>query len=218
MLSIFAWLMVKRWLWLTLGVASALGLAFTIAAVAAIVANVLLERAVGREPDVEQLTAIALIAGLLATSAALVGIVVLVVVSRRGRIRRWVPLRLSMLHDAATVPGTHLVQIRSRADATVGGRAQAVDLFTGGHGGAWLPVSYPAGSVVCFTDTAGGPLVRAWMTGAMWAATAREVARAERGASRDRRLARRAQQQRLQAAADQAVAEAERIVRDSIPR
>jgi hypothetical protein len=218
MLSIFAWLMVKRWLWFTLGVAGALGLAFTLTAVAAIVARVLVERAVGREPDVEQLTAIALIVGLLAATAALVVIVVLVVVSRRGRIRRWLPLRQSMLHDAATVPATHLVQINGRPDATVGGRAQAVDLFTGGHGGVWLPASYPAGSVVCFTDAAGGPMVRAWMTGAMWAATAREAARAERDASRERRLARRAQQRRLQAAADRAVAEAERIIRDSIPR
>jgi hypothetical protein len=56
------------------------------------------------------------------------------------------------------------------------------------------------------------------MTGAMWAATARETARAGRDASRERRLGRRAEQARLQAAADQVVAEAERIVRHSAQR
>jgi hypothetical protein len=216
-LRILARLMASRWLWLTLGVVGVLGLVFTLAAVAAIVGGVLLDRAVGGEPDVEKLTAIALIVGLLAATAALVGIVVLAGVRRRGRIRRWIPLRQAMLRDAATVPATYLVQINGRPDATVGGRTPAIDLFTGGCGSVWVPMPFPSGTVVCFTDGAYGPLVRAWMTGAMWAATARGAARAERDASRDRRLVRDAQQRRLQAAADDAVAEAERIVRDSIP-
>jgi hypothetical protein len=42
--------------------------------------------------------------------------------------------------------------------------------------------------------------------------------RAGRDASRERRLGRRAEQARLQAAADQVVAEAERIVRHSAQR
>jgi hypothetical protein len=179
---------------------------------------VLLDRAVGREPDVERLTAIALIVGLLAATAALVGLAVLAVVRRRGRVRRWVPLREQMLHNAATLPATYLVQISSRPQGSVGGWVQAVDLVTGGCGHLGLPASYPAGSVVCFSIDVRGPVVRAWMTGAMWAATARETARAERDASRERRLVRRAEQARLQAAADQVVAEAERIVRHSAQR
>jgi MFS family permease len=205
MLRIFARLMVSRWLWLSLVVAAAVTVVFTLAAVAAIVAGVLLDRAVGREPDVERLTAIALIVGLLAATAALVGLAVLAVVRRRGRVRRWVPLREQMLHNAATLPATYLVQISSRPQGSVGG-------WVG------LPASYPAGSVVCFSIDVRGPVVRAWMTGAMWAATARETARAERDASRERRLVRRAEQARLQAAADQVVAEAERIVRHSAQR
>jgi hypothetical protein len=100
----------------------------------------------------------------------------------------------------------------------VGGWVQAVDLVTGGCGHLGLPASYPTRSVVCFSIDAQGPVVRAWMIGAMWAATARETARAERDASRERRLARRAEQAGLQAAADQVVAEAERIVRHSAQR
>jgi MFS family permease len=111
-LTIFARLMVSRWLWRSLGVVAALTVVFTLAAVAVLVAGVLLDRAVGREPDVERLTVIALIVGMLAATAALVGLVVLAVVRRRGRIRRWVPVRESMLHDAATLPATHLVRIR----------------------------------------------------------------------------------------------------------
>jgi MFS family permease len=217
MLRIFARLMVSRWLWLSIGVAAAVTVVFTLAAVAAIVAGVLLDRAVGREPDVERLTAIALIVGLLAATAALVGLAVLAVVRRRGRVRRWVPLREQMLHNAATLPATHLVQISSRPQGR-GGWVQAVDLIINGCGHLGLPASYPAGSVVCFSIDVRGPVVRAWMTGAMWAATARETARAERDASRERRLVRRAEQARLQAAADQVVAEAERIVRHSAQR
>jgi hypothetical protein len=214
-LTIFARLMVSRWLWRSLGVVTALTVVFTLAAVAVLVAGVLLDRAVGREPDVERLTVIALIVGLLATTAALVGVGVLAVVRRRGRIRRWVPLRESMLHDAATLPATYLVQISSRPQAMVGGSVQAVDLLTGGCGILWLPASFPTGSVLCFNIHARGPVVRAWMTGAMWAATACEAARSERDGARERRLARRLEERRLQAAADRAVAEAERIVRQS---
>jgi hypothetical protein len=123
-----------------------------------------------------------------------------------------------MLHDAATLPATYLVQISSRPQGNVGGPVQAVDLFSVGFGHLGLPASYPTGSVVCFSIDARGPVVRAWMTGAMWAATARETARAGRDASRERRLGRRAEQARLQAAADQVVAEAERIVRHSAQR
>jgi hypothetical protein len=216
-LRIFARRVVSRWLWLTLGVAGALALVFALVVVAAIVAHVLLDRAVGRKPDLERLTVVAFIVGLLAATAALVGLAVLAVARRRGRIRRWVPLRQSMLHDAATFSATYLVEISSRPDAAVGGRAQAVDLFTGGRGSVWLPASFPAGSVVCFTSDARGPMVRAWMTPAMWAATGRGAARVERAASRERRLARRDKARRLSAAADQVVAEAERIVRASIP-
>jgi len=218
MLRIFARMMVSRWLWLSIGVAAAVTVVFTLAAVFAIVAGVLLDRAVGREPDVERLTAIALIVGLLGATAALVGLAVLAVVRRRGRLRRWVPLREQMLHDAATLPATYLVQISSRPHAAVGGWVQAVDLVTGGCGHLGLPASYPTGSVVCFSIDARGPAIRAWMTGAMWAATARETARADRDASRERRLVRRAKQAGLQAAADQVVAEAERIVRHSAQR
>jgi hypothetical protein len=215
MLRIFARLMVSRRLWLCIGVAAAVTVVFTLAAVAAIVVGVLLDRAVGRESDVERLTAIGLIVGLLAATAALVG---LAVVRRRGRVCRWVPLREQMLHDAATLPATYLVQISSRPQASVGGWVQAVDLVSGGCGHLGLPASYPTGSVVCFSIDARGPAVRAWMTGAMWAATAREAARAERDASRERRLVRRAEQARLQATVDQVVAEAERIVRHSAQR
>jgi ABC-type multidrug transport system fused ATPase/permease subunit len=218
MLKIFARLMVSRWLWRSLGVLAALTVVFTLTAVAVLVAGVLLDRAVGREPDVEWLTVIALIVGMLAATAALVGLMVLAVVRRRGRIRQWVPLRESMLHDATTLPATYLVQISSRPQAAVGGAVQAVDLLTSGFGCLWLPASYPTGTVLCFSIYAQGPVVRAWMTGAMWTATAREAARADRNASRERRLARRAEERRLQAAADQAVAEAERILRQSAPR
>jgi hypothetical protein len=218
MLRIFARLMVSRRLWLCIGVAAAVTVVFTLAAVAAIVVGVLLDRAVGRESDVERLTAIGLIVGLLAATAALVGLAVLAVVRRRGRVCRWVPLREQMLHDAATLPATYLVQISSRPQASVGGWVQAVDLVSGGCGHLGLPASYPTGSVVCFSIDARGPAVRAWMTGAMWAATAREAARAERDASRERRLVRRAEQARLQATVDQVVAEAERIVRHSAQR
>ena len=218
MLTIFARLMVSRRLWMSFGVVAALTVVFTLAAVAAIVAGVLLDRTVGREPDVERLTTIALIVGLLSATAALVGVGVLAVVRRRGRIRRWVPLRESMLHDAATLPATYLVQISSHPQAMVGGSVQAVDLLTGGCGIVSLPASYPTGSVLCFSIDARGPVVRAWMTGAMWAVTAREAARSERDALRELRLARRAEERRLQAAADQAGAEAERIVRQSAQR
>jgi MFS family permease len=218
MLRIFARLMVSRRLWLSIGVAAAVTVVFTLAAVAAIVAGVLLDRAVGRGPDVERLTMIALIVGVLAATAALVGLAVLAVVRRRGRVRRWVPLREQMLHNAATLPATYLVQINSRPPASVGGPVQAVDLITGGCGHLWLLASYPTRSVLCFSIDARGPVVRAWMTGAMWAATARETARAERDASREHMLVRRAEQARLQAAAGQVVADAERIVRHSAQR
>jgi hypothetical protein len=99
--------------------------------------------------------------------ARLVGLAVPAVARRRGRIRRWVRLRQSMLHDVATVPATYLVQISSRPDATVGGRTQAVDLFTGACGTVWLPASVATGTVVCFSEAARGPWVRAWMTGAV---------------------------------------------------
>jgi hypothetical protein len=215
MLRIFARFVVSSWFWLTLGVVGALAVVFVLAAVAAIVGGVLLGRAVGREPGVERLTAMALIVGMLAATAALVGLAVLAVARRRGRVRRWVPVRESKLHDAAAVPATFLVQICSDPDAAVGGSVQAVDLISGGCGSLWLPASYPTGSVVCFTDHVHGSSVRAWMTGAMWAATAREAARTQRDASRDQGQVRRAEERRRQAAADQVVAEAERIVRES---
>jgi MFS family permease len=105
MLRMFARLMVSRRLWLSIGVAAAVTVVFTLAAVAAIVAGVLLDRAVGREPDVERLTAIGLIVGLLAATAALVGLAVLAVVRRRRRARRWVPLREQMLHGRGDAAG-----------------------------------------------------------------------------------------------------------------
>jgi hypothetical protein len=99
----------------------------------------------------------------------------------------------------------------------------ATDLINGACGALSLPgMSFPTGAVVCFSWTADGLQIRAWMTGRLWRACAR---RAERDRRRSARAAAREESARglraereFRVAAGEAVAVAEQILRDHSPR
>jgi hypothetical protein len=123
-----------------------------------------------------------------------------------------------MVRAAATLPATHLAQVISPANPAAGGQVVARDLITGYQGPLWLTGwNMPHGAVVCFNTTASGPQARAWMTGQLWRATSREAARIERRTTKAYAAAEReqhaAEERQIRDAAAQAVAEAERIVR-----
>jgi hypothetical protein len=160
---------------------------------------------------------IAAVAVAAALAAAVLGIAAVVTV-RRGRARQWVPLREQMVRDAATLPATHLAQLVSAANPAAGGQVLARDLITGYLGPLWLAGwSPPRGAVVCFTATPDGAEVRAWMTGQLWRATSREGTRNERRITKAYAAAEREQhdavERQIRNAADEAIAEAERILR-----
>jgi hypothetical protein len=202
----------SRLVWLTIGVLTLAGTAFWITVV--IVAVVMSTAAGDADPDPGELARVAVPIGMLAALAAAVFCITAVVAVRRGRVRRWVPLREQMVRDAANVPGTHLVQVISPADPAAGGRVLARDLISGYEGPLWLPGgNMPRGAVVCFTATPNGPQVRAWMTGQLWRATSREAARIERRSSQAEREQHEAKDRQIRDAAAQAVTEAERILR-----
>ena len=93
---------------------------------------------------------------------------------RRAKARRWLPLRDAMRRDAATLPSTYLAQILTRPELEAGGQVMATDLINGARGALFLPgMSFPTGAVVCFSWTADGPQIRAWMTGQLWRVCAR---------------------------------------------
>ena len=170
------------------------------------------------ESDPARLVRVALPISLVATLAAIVALGVVAVARRRGRVREWLPLREAMLHDAGTLASTHIAQVLTMPSAAAGGHVLAVDLITGYQGPLWLPgCSVPRGSVVCFRETPGGAQVRAWMTGHLWRSCEREAARVERHTARAFGRAERDQhrvaERRIRDAADEAVAEAERILR-----
>jgi len=206
----------SRLVWLTIGLLTLAGTAFWITVV--IVAAVMTTAAGGADPDPDELTRVAVPLGMLASLAAAVLGILAVAAVRRGRARRWVPLREQMVRDAATLPGTHLAQVISPADPAAGGQLLARDLITGYQGPLWLPDwNPPRGAVVCFTATPNGPQVRAWMTGQLWRSTSREAARIERRTTKAYAAAEReqheAEERQIRDAAAQAVTEAERILR-----
>jgi hypothetical protein len=123
-----------------------------------------------------------------------------------------------MVHAAATLPSTHVAQVVSPANPAAGGQVLARDLITGYQGPLWLPDwNPPRGAVRCFTTAPNGPQVRTWMTGQLWRATSREAARIERRTTKAYTAAEReqyeAEEQEISDAADKAIAEAERILR-----
>ena len=205
----------SRLVWLTIGVLTLAGTAFWI--VVAVVAAVMTTAAGGAEPNPDELARVSVPLGMLAAAgAAALGIAAVVTV-RRGRARAWVPLREQMVRDAATLPATHLAQLVSAANPAAGGQVLARDLITGYQGPLWLPGwSPPRGAVVCFTATASGPQVRAWMTGQLWRATSRETTRNERRITKAYAAAEREQhdavERQIRNATDEAIAEAERIL------
>jgi len=201
----------SRLVWLTIGVLTLAGTAFWISVV--IVAAVMSTAAGGADPDPDEVTRVAVPLGMLAALAAAVGGITALVAVRRGRARKWVPLREQMVRDAATVPGKHLAQVVSPANPAAGGQVLARDLISGYQGPLWLPGwNMPHGAVVCFTATPNGPQVRAWMTGQLWRATSREAARIERRSSQAVREQHEAEERHIRDAAAQAVTEAERIL------
>jgi hypothetical protein len=172
------------------------------------------------ESDPARLVRVALPISLTATLAAIGALGVVAVARRRGRVRQWLPLRESMLHDAGTLPSTHIAQVLSPPSAAAGGHVLAVDLITSHQGPLWLPgCSVPRGSVVCFSETPAGPQVRTWMSGQLWRSCEREAARAERRTARAFERAERdrhsAAERQIRAAARHAVTEAERMLRES---
>jgi hypothetical protein len=206
----------SRLVWLTIGVLTVAGTAFLIVVVA--VAFVMYAAAGGTDPEPDELGRIAGPLGLLASVTAVAGCIAVIVAIQRGRTRHWLPLREQMVYDAATLPDTHLAQIASTANPAAGGQVVATDLITGDHRPLWLPSwNPPRGAVVCFTATPNGGQVRAWMTGKLWRATSREGARIERRTTTAHAAADReqheAEEQRIRDAADEAVAQAERILR-----
>jgi hypothetical protein len=206
----------SRLVWLTIGVLTLAGTAFWVTVV--IVAVVMTTSAGGADPDPDEFTRVAVPLGMLAALAAAVGGIAAVVAVRRGRVRQWVPLREQMVRDAATLPGTHLAQVVSPANLAAGGQVLARDLITGYQGPLWLSGwNPPRGAVVCFSAAPTGPQVLAWMTGQMWRATSHEAARIERRTTKAYTAAEREQheveEQQIRDAADKAIAEAERILR-----
>ena len=210
----------SRLVWLTIAVLTLTGTAFWI--VVAVVAALMTTAAGGDDPDPDELAQVAMPLGMLAaTSAAVFGITAVVVI-QRGRARQWVPLRDQMMRDAATLPGTHLAQVISRANPAAGGQVLARDLITGYQGPLWLADwTLSRGAVVCLSATPSGPQVRAWMTGQLWRASSREAARIERRTAKASAAAEREQQdavdRQIREAADEAIAEAERILRQHDP-
>jgi hypothetical protein len=206
----------SRLVWLTIGVLILAGTAFWITVV--IVAVVMTTAAGGADPDPDELARAAVPIGMLAALAAAVLGITGVVAIRRGRVRQWVPLREQMVRDAATLPGTHLAQVISPANPAAGGQLLARDLITGNQGPLWLPGwNPPPGAVLCFTATPNGPQVRAWMTRQLWRATSRETVRIGSRTTKAYAAAEREQhdvaERQIRAAADEAVAEAELILR-----
>ena len=206
----------SRLVWLTIGVLTLAGTAFWI--VVAFVAAVMTTAAGGADPDPDEVARVAVAIGMLAAlAAAVLGIAALVAI-RRGRVRQWVPLREQMVRDAATLTGTHLAQVVSPANPAAGGQVLARDLITGYQGPLWLPGwSLPRGAVVCFTTTASGPQVRAWMTRQLWRVISREAARIERRTTKAYAAAEREHhdvvERQIRDAAHEAIAEAERLLR-----
>ena len=150
-----------------------------------------------------------------------------VLLLRHGRrctkARRWLPLHDAMRRDAATLRSTYLAQILTRPEPEAGGQVMATDLINGAHGALFLPgMSFPTGAVVCFSWTADGPQIRAWMTGRLWNACARradlERRRSARAAAREQRARGRRAEREFSVAAGDAVAAAEQILRDHSPR
>jgi hypothetical protein len=206
----------SRLVWLTIGVLTLTGTAFWI--VVAAVATVMTTAAGGSDPDPDELAQVAMPLGMLAaTSTAVFGITVVVVI-QRGRARQWVPLREQMVRDAATLPGTHLAQVVSRANPAAGGQVLARDLITGYQGALWLPGWIPPrGAVLCFTATPRGAQVRAWMTARLWRTTSHEADRISRRArsafARTERERQRADDRMIREAGKDLVVEAEQILR-----
>jgi hypothetical protein len=206
--------------WLTIGMLILAGTTFWI--VVAVVAAVMTATAGGADPDPDELAQIAVPIGMLAATAAVVLGIAAVVAIGRGRAQQWVPLREQMVRDAATLSGTHLAQVVSPANTAAGGHVLARDLITGYQGPLWLAGWHlPRGAVVCFTAMPSGAQVRAWMTGRLWRATSREAARIERRATKAYAAAEREQhdavERQIRDAADEAIAEAERILRQHNP-
>jgi hypothetical protein len=91
----------------------------------------------------------------------------------------------------------------------------AADLNTGGSGVLWLPeLVLPRGAVVCFTQTAKGPRVRAWMTRRLWRACTREAARVGSRVARAERERHQVAEDHIRHAARQTVAAAEQLLRE----
>jgi hypothetical protein len=177
MLGLLFAVMRSRIAWVAISAATVAGVAFvfTIALAAAVVIAIR-----GQDVDPDELAAVATSLGLLAAVAALATMVAAWRVVRRTRTRQWLPLHEAMVH-AASVQGTYLVEIVTPSDPAVGGHLVATDLNTGRSGELWLPEpALPHGAVVCFTQTATGPQVRAWMTRRVWRACTREAARVGR--------------------------------------
>jgi len=142
---------------------------------------------------------------------------------RRAKARRWLPLHDAMCRDAATLPSTYLAQIRTRPEPEAGGQVMATDLLNGACGALSLPgMSFPTGAVVCFSWTADGPQIRAWMTGRLWRACVRraelERRRSARAAAREERVRGRRAEREIRVAAGKAVGAAEQILREHSPR
>jgi hypothetical protein len=211
----------SRLVWLTIGLLTLAGTAFWIVVVVA--AAIMMTTSGGADPDPDELAQVAVPLGMLAaTGGAAVGIMAAVVV-RRGRARRWLPLREQMVRDAATQPATHIAQVVSLANSAAGGQVVARDLITGYQGPLWLAGwNTPPGAVVCFTATPNGPQVLAWMTGQLWRATSRVAARIERRTTKAYAAAEREQhdavERQIRDAAAEAIAEAERILRQHSKR
>jgi hypothetical protein len=206
--------------WLTIGVLTLAGTTFWI--VVAVVAAVMSTAAGGAVPAPDELARVAVPVAMLAATGAATLAITAVVAIRRGRARQWVPLRERMVRDAATLPGTHLAQVVSPANPAAGGQVLARDLMAGYQGPLWLAGwNPPRGAVVCFTATPSGPQVRAWMTGQLWRATSREIARIERRTTKAYAAAEREQhkveQRQIRDAAEETIAEAERILRQHDP-
>jgi hypothetical protein len=119
----------SRLLWLTIGVLTLVGVAFWLVVVAA---AVLMTMATGgADPDPDELARVAVPFGLLAALATVAAAIAVSVMVRRGRVRQWLPLREQMVHDAATEPATHLVQVLSPPNPAAGGQVLAIDLTAG---------------------------------------------------------------------------------------
>jgi hypothetical protein len=206
----------SRLLWLTIGVLTVGGVAFWTVVVA--VAVVMYATAAVADPEPDRLAGVGVSLGLLAAIIAVAGCIAAIIAIRRGRARQWLPLRDQMVRNAATLPDTHLTQIVTPANPAAGELVLARDLITGYRGPLWLPGwSLPRGAVVCFTATPNGGQVRAWMTGKLWRATSREAARIERRITKANTAAEcglhELEERHIRGAAAEAIAEAERILR-----